>query len=133
MDSHVHVRAISSNRVAGAVVGACYVLIGIAGLTLTATTGFAAAEGVHLLIFQLNPLHNVLHLVLGTALGLAAYRGLRHAMLVNGVVGACFGALGVLGLFLLDAGMNPLALNGADNVLHLSSAVILLVVSAARR
>lgn len=133
MDSHVPARAISSNRVAGAVVGACYVLIGVAGLTLSATTGFTADEGVHVLVFQLNPLHTVLHLALGAALGLAAYRGLRQAMLVNAVVGACFGALGVLGVFLLDTGMNPLALNGADNVLHLSSAVVLLGIAAARR
>ncbi len=131
MDSHLHVRAVSPNRVAGAVIGACYVLIGVAGLTVSMITGFG--EESHLLVFQLNPLHNVLHLALGTALGLAAYRGVRHATLVNVVVGVCYAVLGGLGLVLLGADVNPLELNGPDNVLHLSTAVVLLGISAMRK
>ncbi|MPY99391.1 MAG: DUF4383 domain-containing protein [Actinophytocola sp.] len=130
MDSHLHVRAVSPNRVAGAVVGACYVLIGVAGLTVSMITGFA--EESHLFVFQLNPLHNLLHLALGTVLGLAAYRGVRHATLVNAGAGVCYGLLGVLGL-LLGAGVNPLDLSGPDNVLHLATAVGLLGISAARK
>jgi Domain of unknown function (DUF4383) len=36
--------------------------------------------------------------------------------------------VGVLGLFILDSGVNILALNGADNGLHLVSGAVLLLV-----
>ncbi|GAA5115057.1 hypothetical protein GCM10025762_29150 [Haloechinothrix salitolerans] len=133
MDSHLHIRAVSPNRVAGAVVGACHTLIGMAGLTLSAITGFALGETSRLLVFQANPLYSLLHVVLGIALGLAAYRGLRHAMLMNSIAGALYGALGFVGLILLGTGTHPLAGTGPDSVLHLSSAVVLLGVSAVRR
>ena len=39
--------------------------------------------------------------------------------------------VGVVGLFLVDTGANIIALNGADNVLHLASALLLLGVGLA--
>jgi hypothetical protein len=38
--------------------------------------------------------------------------------------------LGFVGLFVVGTGFNPLALNGAGNVLHFGTAVLLLAVGA---
>jgi hypothetical protein len=45
---------------------------------------------------------------------------------VNTLVGGVYLLVGLVGLFLLDSSANILALNGADNVLHLASAILLL-------
>ena len=44
----------------------------------------------------------------------------------NTAVGAVYLVVGVLGLFILDSSANILALNGADNGLHLVSGAVLL-------
>jgi hypothetical protein len=44
-------------------------------------------------------------------------------------VGAVYLLVGIIGLFILDSDANILSLNGADNVLHLASALILLGVA----
>ena len=51
---------------------------------------------------------------------------MRLARTVNTGVGAVYLLVGILGLFLLTSPLNIIALNGADNVLHLASAVLLL-------
>jgi hypothetical protein len=50
------------------------------------------------------------------------------AKAVATVVGAVFLVLGIAGLFVIGSPVNVLALNGADNVLHFASAVVLLAV-----
>ena len=43
--------------------------------------------------------------------------------------GAVYLLVGIVGLFILDSDANILALNSADNVLHLGSALVLLAVA----
>ena len=115
----------SLNQLVGTVFGAVYVLVGILGFFVD-SDGFAATSGGKLLgIFEVNPLHNIAHILIGIAL-FAAAKSLASARAVNSTVGAAYLLLGVLGLFILDSSANILALNGADNALHFASALVLL-------
>ena len=119
----------SPNRLLATIFGAVYVLIGIAGFFVTSGTGFLATKGGLLLgIFEVNPLHNVAHILIGAALLIAGLANVRAAKTVNSVVGAAYLVLGILGLFIVGSAFNILAINGADNVLHFGSAVLLLAV-----
>ena len=60
------------------------------------------------------------------ALLYAGVKDIQLARTVNTAVGAVYLLVGILGLFLLSSPLNIIALNGADNVLHLASAVLLL-------
>ena len=116
----------SANRLVATVFGAVYLLVGVLGFAVTSGIGFFAAEGRNLIIFEVNPLHNIIHLAIGAALLLAGLKSVPAARSVNTAVGAVYLLVGILGLFLLNSALNIIALNGADNVLHLASAVLLL-------
>ncbi len=115
-----------ANVLVGYVLGAVYLLVGLLGFVVTSGVGFAATEGGSLLGFEVNPLHNVVHLAVGAALVLAARQGVAASRAVNTAVGGVYLLVGVLGLFILGSSANILALNGADNVLHVVSAAVLL-------
>jgi hypothetical protein len=118
----------TTNQLIATTFGAVYVVVGLVGF-LVDRTGFADTEGEKLLgLFEVNPLHNLAHIAIGVAL-MASGRALASARVVNGLVGAAYLLLGVLGLFILDSEVNILALNEADNALHLGSAALLLAVS----
>ncbi|MBQ1444425.1 MAG: DUF4383 domain-containing protein [Renibacterium sp.] len=116
----------SPNRLLATGFGAVYLLVGILGFFVTSGLGFAGTQGNNLIIFAVNPLHNVIHLAIGAALLIAGLSSTAAAKGVNTAVGAVYLLVGILGLFLLGSSLNIIALNGADNVLHLASAVVLL-------
>ncbi|MFE4543092.1 DUF4383 domain-containing protein [Arthrobacter sp. NPDC056727] len=116
----------SPNRLVATVFGAVYLLVGLVGFAVTSGVGFFSTEGANLIIFEINPLHNVIHLAIGAALLYAGVRDIQLARTVNTAVGAVYLLVGIVGLFLLSSPLNIIALNGADNVLHLASAVLLL-------
>lgn len=115
----------SPNRLLATVFGVVYLLVGLLGFAVTGVNNFAGTEGDTLIVFDVNPLHNIVHLGIGGLL-LAASRTVSGARAANTGVGAVYLAVGVLGLFLIGTDLNILALNGADNVLHFASAVVLL-------
>ena len=110
----------------GTVFGAVYLLVGLAGFAVTGGVGFAATEGKPLILFDVNPLHNIVHLLVGALLVLGARGGVKAAKGTNTLVGGVYLVVGLVGLFLVGSGANILALNSADNVLHLASAILLL-------
>ena len=117
----------SANRVIGLIFGAIYIVIGLVGFTATTGIGFFATNGGLLIgLFEVNLAHNLLHLLIGVALFIAALAGPKLSALANSGVGAVFLLLGLAGLFLVDSQFNFLALNVADNVLHFGSAAVLL-------
>ncbi|MGO4805699.1 DUF4383 domain-containing protein [Arthrobacter sp. 2MCAF15] len=116
----------SPNRLIATVFGAVYLLVGLLGFVVTSGVGFAATEGANLIIFEVNPLHNVIHLAIGAALLYAGLQGVALSKSINTAVGAVYLLVGIVGLFLLSSPLNIIALNGPDNVLHLASAVLLL-------
>jgi hypothetical protein len=122
------------NRLLATVFGAVYILVGLLGFAVSGGHGFAATDGGKLLgIFMVNPLHNVVHLAVGALLLAGAAAGDLAATRINTLVGGVYLAVGVIGLFILNASTNILALNSADNVLHLASAALLLAVGLTAR
>lgn len=118
----------SVNQTVGWVFGAVYAVVGLAGFFVTSGVDFAGTEGKSLLGFDVNPLHNITHLLVGALLLFGASRGVATSRGVNTLVGAVYALLGVIGLFILSSDANILALNKADNVLHFASALLLLAV-----
>ena len=117
----------SPNRLVATIFGAVYLLVGLLGFAVTGGVGFVATKGGLLLgIFEVNPLHNIAHLLIGAALLIAGLTRVAAAKAVNTTVGAVYLLVGIVGLFLLSSPLNIIALNGPDNVLHLASAVLLL-------
>jgi len=121
----------SPNRLVGTIFGVVYLLVGLAGFVVTGGVSFAATEGEPLIVFDVNPLHNIVHLLIGAALLIAARSSVRAAKGMNTTIGAVYLLVGILGLFLVGSSANILALNGADNVLHFASAILLLGVGLA--
>jgi hypothetical protein len=118
------------NSLVAGVVGAVFVVIGLLGFTVSSGHSIAGHTGGELLgVFQVNTLHNVVHLAVGAAMIAAAIAGTRTARLANTAIGAVYLVLGVLGLFITgDNPLNVIALNGADNGLHLVIGGVLLAV-----
>lgn len=122
-------RGRSLAQIVGLLFGVTYLLVGLAGFAVTSGVDFAGAEGERLLgVFEVNPLHNVVHLAVGAALLYGAMAGRNAARAVNATVGATYLLVGIVGLFVTgNEDVNVLAINHADNVLHLGSAALLLV------
>jgi hypothetical protein len=118
----------SPNRLLGFAFGVVYILVGLVGFAITSGLGFAADQGNNLIVFEVNPLHNVVHLLVGAVLLLAAMRGAATAKGVNTLVGGVYLLVGVVGLFASGSSADILALNHPDNLLHLASAAVLLAV-----
>lgn len=124
----------SPNRIVAALFGAVYVLVGLLGFFWVQGVPFAGpGDGSNAIlgIFEVNPLHNVAHLLIGAALLIAGSGTAASAKAANSTVGALYLLLGVVGFFLTapDGGRSPinvLSLNAADHVLHLASALLLL-------
>lgn len=120
----------SPNRLVAAVFGVVYLLVGVLGFLYTGFEDFAGTDTNEKIlgIFEVNPLHNIVHLGIGAVL-LAASKTVASAKGANMFVGAVYLLVGIVGLFILDSDANILSLNGADNVLHLASALVLLGVA----
>ena len=121
----------SPNRLLGIFLGIVYLVDGIYGFFLTSDTGFTATTGPRILdLFMTNPLHNVIHVVVGVALVTAALVGPRAAKAMNATFGAVYLLVGVLGwiLVITQSPLNILAINGPDNIQNFVTAVLLLVV-----
>ncbi len=98
------------------VVGAVLTLVGVAGFL----------TGGMLLIFGINALHNVVHLVSGV-LGLAAgfYAGGQWARYYNQGLGVVYLLVTALGFVAPALTASLLAINPADNFLHLALGIVL--------
>jgi hypothetical protein len=107
------------------VFGAVYVAVGLLGFVVTGFSDFAATSSDKLILFGVNPLHNLVHVAVG-AVWLAASRTESSARVVSALIGAVYLVVGVLGLFLAggDSELNILNLNQPDNLLHFASALL---------
>jgi len=122
---------------AALVVGVMFILVGIAGFIPGITQdydqlGFVDHEGAQLLgLFEVNILHNVAHLLLGIAGVVASARHVlaRQYLIAGGIL---YGALWIFGLLVdFSSSTNFLALNSADNWLHLLLALGMVVLGLA--
>jgi len=105
--------------------GVVYVLVGLVGFALTGASGFAATTGPSLLFFEINPLHNLIHIAVGGGLIAGAAAGRNGLRVVAGTIAAVYALVGIVGFLVIGTSANILALNVADNFLHLASAVLL--------
>ena len=106
-----------------ALFGVVYLAVAIAGFALTGFDDFLGMHHHTLLIFAVNPLHNVIHLVLGVV-WLAAAPWHRAARATNLAFGVVLGLVTFLGF--VD-GMRMLGMSGLgdpDNFLHLATATL---------
>lgn len=103
--------------------GVVYTLVGIVGFFVTGFDHFAAHSDDTLLGFELNPLHNIVHILVGVA-GIVASRQLSTTRLFGWVLFGAFAVVFLFGLFAAgDPDINFLSINAADNVLHLITAL----------
>ncbi len=113
------------------VFGAVYLLVGVLGFIVTGFDGFAARSfNEKLILFPLNPLHNIVHIGVG-ALWIAGSMKHQSAKSVNMLIGVVYALVTILGF----AGvLKFLAIEGpgsADNFLHLASAALALYFGSA--
>lgn len=113
--------------------GTVYLIVGLVGFAVTGFDDWIARDtGELLLWFELNPLHNLVHIAIGLALLVGATRpGLAQVIAL--VVGAAYAAVGAIGFFAVGEEWNILSLNQADNWLHVGTAVIALLAVGAER
>jgi hypothetical protein len=113
------------------VFGAVYLLVGIVGFFITGFDNFADnTQHESLLFFMINPLHNIVHIVIGLA-GLLLARTLAGARTYGWLLAVGYAAAFVYGLFAVGQSWDFLNLNWADNILHIVTAVVGLVIALA--
>ena len=116
--------------------GVIYLLVGIIGFFITGFDNFFGNEtppGAHhvdenLLGFMINPMHNVVHILIGVA-GIVLSRSLAGARTYGWLLAVGYGAAFIYGLIAVGKDWDFLNLNAADNVLHIATAVVGLVIA----
>lgn len=105
------------------VIGMVYLAVGVLGFLVTGFEGFADHDHERTLLgFAVNPLHNIVHLVIGIA-GIILWSGTGRARTFGWLLVVGYGAAFVFGLFAVNnPEINFLNINAADNVLHVLSA-----------
>jgi Domain of unknown function (DUF4383) len=99
-----------------------YLILGILGMMVTGFDHFSNVTGVGLLMFTVNPLTNLIHLVVGlVGIGMTvSATWARRFCLIVGVLGLPFAIAG----FLLDGSLSDFfAANPPLNALHLATAL----------
>jgi hypothetical protein len=108
--------------------GVVYAIVGIAGFFVTNGGSFTAQNTNDTLLgFEVNNLHNVVHLLIGAALIIAFMSGRLATMYTAAVIGVVYLALGLIGPAITDTDANILSLNGPDHWLHILSGIGLLL------
>jgi hypothetical protein len=103
--------------------GAIYLAAGVLGFLPFLGGSYTMTNSALLGLFNINLLHNLVHIVIGIA-GLAAGASLANSRMFCQVAGVVLLLLGVLGVFVA----NPLGLlyiGGLDIALHLVSGAVL--------
>ncbi|RBY92405.1 DUF4383 domain-containing protein [Blastococcus sp. TBT05-19] len=116
-------------EILGLAFGAIYLLVGIVGFFITGFDDFFAHDsGDMLLFFEINGMHNVVHILIGIA-GLALSQTLAGARTYGWLLAVGYGAAFVYGLLAIGKEWDFLSINGADNVLHIATALVGLVIA----
>ena len=110
--------------------GIIYLLVGVAGFFVTGFHPFAGMHHEKLVVFAVNPLHNIVHVVLAVA-WLASAPNHRAARAVNLALGAILGLVTVLGFFGVGGMLGMSGLADPDNFLHLATATLALYFGSA--
>lgn len=107
-----------------AVAGTLYTSAGILGLSRAGFDHLTSPTGPMVAMFRVNGLLSLAHLVAGVAcLGALVWAG-SAPRTVTMLAAAAFGVLGLLGIAMVGAHGNVLALNVADTIAHLLTASV---------
>jgi Domain of unknown function (DUF4383) len=108
------------------VAGATLVVVGLVGFAADASfnTG-AGIDGDSLVIFEVNGVHNLVHIASGLLL-LAGARRPGSARTVCLIFGITYGLVTLIGLIDGDTVLGLIPVNPADNVLHIGLTVLAL-------
>jgi hypothetical protein len=124
-------RAMAWPQALALVFGAVYLIVGIIGFFWTGFDAFAGHQHEAILgIFMVNPLHNVVHVLVGLA-GLAMARTLGGARAYGWLLFAGYGVVSLYGLLAVDHEWDFLNLNLADNMLHVTTALVGIILALA--
>ena len=116
-------------EILGLAFGAVYLLVGIVGFFVTGFSDFFAHDtGKNLLFFEINGMHNVVHILIGIA-GLVLSRTLAGARTYGWLLAVGYGAAFIYGLIAIGETWDFLSINAADNVLHIATALVGLVIA----
>lgn len=118
--------SMSTSQTITLILGIAFTLVGVIGFAVTGTSNFAEADtGKTLLGFELNPLHNIVHLAVGVA-GLLMWRTVSLSRIYGYALFAAYGVAFIYGLFTVNStsAANFLSMNDADNGLHLVAALV---------
>jgi hypothetical protein len=123
-------RAMTWPQTLALVFGAVYLLVGIIGFFWTGFNDFAGNTDHEKIlgIFMVNPLHNIAHILVG-AVGLALARTLSGARTYGWLLAVLYAVLFVYGLIAVGKSWDFLDINAADNVLHILTAAVGLVIA----
>lgn len=105
-------------RIAAIVIGIILVLVGLLGFFNNPVIG----------LFQVNPAHNLVHIISGIVLLAGAYSSLGSSMALK-IIGIVYAIVAILGFFLVSADgmlLGFIAMNPADQWLHVVLAVVIL-------
>lgn len=100
---------------------AIFLVIGVLGFVPGITS-----DGMLLGIFMVGMMHNLVHIVSGALLAYAAWKGASLSRLMFKVLGVVYAVVAVLGFFSGDTVLGLIAVNMADNVLHIVLAAVFL-------
>lgn len=102
------------------VFGIVFLVVGLGGFVPSLTQ-----DGMLLGIFEVDPLHNVIHLLSG-ALAIGAVLAGNYARLYFQVFGVVYAVVAVVGFMQGDTVLGLISTNMADHVLHLAIAAVAL-------
>jgi len=104
--------------------GVVYLAVGVLGFAVTGFDNFAGETfDDKLIVFAVNPLHNVVHILLG-AVWIGAAGSHATAKIVNVVFGAVLLLVAILGLVEVLTFLAIENAGSADNYLHLATAAL---------
>jgi hypothetical protein len=134
--ARIRVEGLQPVQMLAGLVGLVFLVAGIVGFTRTGFNEVTGDHHVFLLGFAVNPIHNLVHVVVGL-LGLILATGSGRSRTFGWLLFLGYGVVFVWGLTVtrilttnpVAALGNPLDLNTADNWLHLGSAVVGLVIA----
>jgi len=119
---------------AGSALGAALLVLGVLGFAMGGMHQLFSETGTELIVFNLNPLQNVLHIVVGGILLRFCLGSAGLARAASLFAAAALGVMAVVGMVGMGAGAhNWLAANTADTVFHVAAAAFALGTALAVR
>ena len=108
-----------------AALGATLVLLGVLGFAMGGMHQLFSTTGTELIVFNLNPMLNVIHIALGWMLLRGSVKAHEVQLAMSAGAGILLVMLGVYGWVAAAGGVtNRLAVNEADTVLHFAAAAV---------